>query len=150
MPTFTGWIEQRGDMSLVPLPESVFSQLRDQGVRRVQVYFKSHGPVFLALNSKGGEGFLYISKATLKAIDAFPQEEIEVDIRPDTSTYQAPEPPEWIEILRQDEEVKNRFEALTDGKKRSILFAINRMKSSDARIRKCMFYVDELKMGKVS
>lgn len=144
---FIAWIEKDGYTQHVLIPDDLFQKFREAQVKRIQVWFNSVGPFHLALNSKNGRGFLYISGATLKRIDAFPFEEIPVVIQPDETKYQAPEPKEWMELIEADEEIRNRFHALTIGKQRSILFAIDRMKSESARIRKTVSVANELRMG---
>lgn len=147
---FTGWIEKDGDMQYVHVPDDIVEEFKASKVKRVQVWFNSAGPFHLALNSKNGQGFLYISAATLKKIDAFPFEEIPVVIQADKTKYQAPEPKEWIELLEADKEIEHGFHQLSIGKQRSILFAVDRMKSEDARIRKAVAFANDIRLGKLS
>lgn len=137
-------------MQYVHIPGSIVEELKASKIKRVQVWFNEKGPFHRALNSKNGQGFLYISGATLKQIDAFPFEEIPVVIQSDETKYQAPEPKEWIELIEADDEIGHGFHQLSIGKQRSILFAIDRMKSEDARIRKAVAFANDIRLGKLS
>ncbi|NVK27899.1 MAG: hypothetical protein HWE14_07640 [Flavobacteriia bacterium] len=146
---FTGWIDNDGHMHKVLIPDAVATKFQEEKVRRVQAWLKGYGPIHRALSVNSGQTFLYLSKSTMKEIDLLAFEEVQVRISEDTTTYQAPEPVEWMELMSQDEEIKHRFEAVTDGKKRAILFAVSRPKSSDARLRKALSIADELRMGTI-
>ena len=104
---FTGWIEKDGYMQFVLIPDDIYRSFKDQGIRRIRVWFKNMGPIHLALNSKHGQCFLYLSNHNMKEVDLLPFEEVDVRIEEDTSQYQAPEPPEWMELLAQDEEIRH-------------------------------------------
>lgn len=148
--TFTGFADHLGgNTCVVRIPDELFSSLWNDGHRRVMVAFKD-GPInHLALRPrKNEESFLYLSRSVMKGSDILPGEEFEVSIRPDTSKYQAPEPEEWMELLRQDVEIMHRFESLTMGQKRSVLFMVDKLKSPEARIKKAFRIADHLRMGK--
>ncbi|KAB2806826.1 hypothetical protein [Phaeocystidibacter luteus] len=146
---FTGWIDANGDMNMVLIPDEIAAEFKSKKIRRIQAWLKGNGPIHRALNVNNGQTFLYLSKATMKEIDLLAFEEVEVKLAEDTTTYQAPEPAEWMELMNQDEEIRHRFAAITDGKKRAILFAVSRPKSTEARLRKALSLADELRMGSI-
>jgi uncharacterized protein YdeI (YjbR/CyaY-like superfamily) len=71
-----------------------------------------------------------------------------VELIPDTSKYGLPMPAEFEELLEQDIKGSDLFEALTDGKKRTLLFIIGKPKSPDLRIRNGIVILEHLKRNK--
>lgn len=146
---YTGFIENTlGHTCVVRVPDEFCQSFADRNVARVTVDMGKSNPVHLALHPrKDEEAFFYLSKAQQKELQVLPGEELKVILCEDTSTYQAPEPEEWMELVAQDEEIRHRFESLTMGQKRSILFMVNRLKSTDARLRKALLIAENLRMG---
>jgi uncharacterized protein YdeI (YjbR/CyaY-like superfamily) len=56
-------------------------------------------------------------------------------------------PEEWEAVLWDWPEVEGYFNKLSIGKRRSIVFAIDRLKTSDARIRKALHFARKLTEG---
>ena len=46
-------------------------------------------------------------------------------------------------LIDQDPVAKDRFEALTDGKKRSLIHTINRIKSLDKQVQTALTFLEE-------
>lgn len=94
-----------------------------------------------------GYGYVTLSKARMKQLDVVEGETVQVMLRKDTSEYGHEFPVELQEIFRQDAEARQRFEALTPGKQRTVIYYILQSKSSDKRIEKSLFYMENLKMA---
>ncbi len=99
------------------------------------------------LNHLGdGNFFIIISTKNLKAIERQAGENIPFELIED------PNPlginiPETIEILlEQDEELKEKFSKLTDGKKRSILVQTSKIKDIDKQIAKTIELINNPKL----
>ncbi|HIP32236.1 MAG TPA: hypothetical protein EYG86_05705, partial [Crocinitomicaceae bacterium] len=58
-------------------------------------------------------------------------------------------PEEFEELLRQDDIARERFESLSMGKRRSIIYLILQVKSSQKRIEKSIFLLENLKRAPV-
>lgn len=91
--------------------------------------------------------YLHVHAQLLKKLKAFEGEELELTLKKDNSEYQAPFPEEWQEILWSDPDAKVYFDALTPGGKRTILFYLNRFKSSEKRIEWGLSIAEKLKEG---
>jgi len=63
----------------------------------------------------------------------------------DESEYGFPVPEEWEEYLKQDDELKMMFEALTPGKRRGWLYHIGSAKSIDTRIKRCVLIAEKVR-----
>jgi hypothetical protein len=63
---------------------------------------------------------------------------------PDESTYGMPIPPEMAQILEEDPESYVIFEALSDGKKRSLLYWIGGFKNEKTRLHKTLLLFEYL------
>ena len=70
---------------------------------------------------------------------------IKTEIEEDTSKYGMNCPEEMTELLDLDKEGSDLFHKLTPGKQRSLLHFIDKVKSSDLRIKKGMVIFDYLK-----
>jgi hypothetical protein len=69
---------------------------------------------------------------------------IKVALRKDESEYGLPMPEEFEAILESDPDAKAHFDALTAGKKRSLLYIANNAKSSDRRIERGLVIAEHL------
>lgn len=94
-----------------------------------------------------GYGYITLSKARMKELDVVVGEHVQVNLKRDASEYGHEFPVELHEIFRQDAEAKQRFEALTPGKQRTVIYYILQNKSSEKRIEKSLFYMENLKLA---
>lgn len=70
---------------------------------------------------------------------------VEFTLIPDKSEYGMPVPIEFEAVLDQDIDGKRRFELLSLGKRRNIIYLVNQIKSSEKRIEKSLFFIENLK-----
>ncbi len=75
-------------------------------------------------------------------------DEIKVRLTKDHSTYGLPLPEELQELLRQDSEGNTLFEALTPGRKRTLLHIVSSVKNTDKRLQRAILIVEHLKTNK--
>lgn len=92
-----------------------------------------------------GKGYITISKARMKELDVHNKEKVHLVLSKNTSEYGIDFPEELMYILDQDPEAKKRFEALTIGKRRTILYYIVQAKGIDRRIERALLYMNNLK-----
>lgn len=71
----------------------------------------------------------------------------ELQLYEDTSKYGVEMPEELQAVLETDMEAMAGFENLTDGKKRSIIYYILRVKNPQSRIDKALIIAENLKLG---
>lgn len=93
-----------------------------------------------------GLGYIALSKERLAKLKAEEGDTISVELQKDYSKYGHEFPDELKEVLAQDEQAKKRFDGLTPGKQRTIIYYILQNKSSDKRIEKSLLFMENLKL----
>ena len=71
----------------------------------------------------------------------------QLQITEDSSKYGVDVPEEFTAVFDSDPEASKVFEALTDGKKRSLIYHVLRFKNSQTRIDKSIIIAENLKLG---
>jgi hypothetical protein len=101
------------------------------------------------LNHYGdGNFFIIISSRNMKLINRKSGDKIYFEITEDPNPLGA-EIPETISILlEQDDALKEKFNELTDGKKRSILIQINKIKDLDKQVSKTIALINNPNLGR--
>lgn len=99
------------------------------------------GSVSLGNNS----AYITVSKARMKQAGTNPGEIVKVTLERDDSKYGFEVPEEFEEALRQDDEARKRFLSLSMGKQRAIIYIVIQLKSSEKRIDKSLFFMENLK-----
>ncbi len=99
--------------------------------------------VSLEKNQKG----IMLGKHFLEKSELSPGQEVSLEIKKDVSEYGMPMPIELSEVLSTDDEGSLGFDALTPGKKRSIMYFIEKAKQLDTRITRALLVVENIKMG---
>ncbi len=94
-----------------------------------------------------GDGNAYISISTKRMTELGVNigDVVQVEIERDDSEYGMPVPEEFEAVLEQDPIAKERFELLSKGKRRAIIYLISQSKSVDKRIEKSLFFMQNLK-----
>lgn len=93
----------------------------------------------------GGAAYITVKKALMKKYGIEKGDEVEVSIEMDTSKYGMEIPEELEALLEQDEEGAKRFESLTDGQKRYIIYYVSQVKSSQKKIDRAILLINNLK-----
>jgi bifunctional DNA-binding transcriptional regulator/antitoxin component of YhaV-PrlF toxin-antitoxin module len=116
--------------------------------RMIATYNKTHDApcAFMPATEKGY--WLMINKEIRKKFKIEAGDKIDVVLRPDTSKYGIPLPPEMEELLLQDEIGNHYFHTLTPGKQRSLLYTIGKPKGSETRLKKAVAIMEYLKLVK--
>lgn len=91
------------------------------------------------------KAYITISTARMKKIDVALGDTVTVELEKDDSKYGFDVPEEFEEVLNQDLAAKKRFESLTLGKQRAIIYIVIQLKSSQKRIEKSLFFMENLK-----
>ena len=89
--------------------------------------------------------YITISKARMKDLDVSLGDSISINLEKDTSEFGMEVPIESEELLRQDEFGLEKFKQLTKGKQRALLYLILQIKSSEKRIEKSIFFLENIK-----
>lgn len=97
--------------------------------------------------SKEGNYFIYVGSKILKQLNLKKGMTVQIEFEKDDTMYQFEDVEEWNEVINTDAEVEIIFNQLTPGNKRSILFLIQQVKSSDKRIQRSLKIAENLKKG---
>lgn len=92
-----------------------------------------------------GDFFISVNKPTREKLGIEAGDTVDVELNFDDSKYGLPMPDEFREVLDQDPDGDRLFHALTDGKQRSLLYYISRVKDIDKRIHYALIIVEHLK-----
>ena len=92
-----------------------------------------------------GRAYITVNNARMKKLKIKHGDEVAVKLEKDDSKYGMPVPAELQELLRQDDEGLRRFEALPKGMQRYIIFYVSGVKSSQLRIDRAIFLIENLK-----
>lgn len=93
-----------------------------------------------------GLGYIALSKDRLNKLNATEGDTISVELQKDYSKYGHEFPEELKEVLHQDNQAKKRFDDLTPGKQRTIIYYILQNKTSEKRIEKSLLFMENLKL----
>ena len=99
------------------------------------------GTVSLGNNS----AYITFSKDRMKKIDVGLGDTVTVHLEKNRSEYGFDVPEEFDEVLQQDPLANERFIALTKGTRRAIIYLVIQVKSSQKRIEKSIFLLENLK-----
>ncbi len=89
--------------------------------------------------------FILINTETRKLLKVDEGNSLDIKLEEDFSEYGFEMPEEFGELLAQDEEAKRHFMSLTVGKRRSLIYLVQKVKSTDSRLRKSLAIVHHLK-----
>ncbi len=72
---------------------------------------------------------------------------VEVIFKPDKTTYQSEMPEELEEVIATDPGAKLAFDSLTPGAKRSFIYWVKQVKSTEKRIERALKIADAFRNG---
>ena len=90
---------------------------------------------------------MMFSQGNQKKLGLFQNDYFEMRLIEDTSKYGVEMPEELEEVFNFDPEAFAIFERQTDGKKRSLIYTIKRIKNTQTRVDKALILCDNLKLG---
>ncbi|WP_179345681.1 YdeI/OmpD-associated family protein [Winogradskyella ursingii] len=139
------------DKQSVILLESFISEFIKKNQKRIKVkaFFEEQSLEFYAALKKEKSGLhrIYFSKAKQKELGVFMNDYFTLQVFEDTSKYGVEMSEELEAVLLTDYDAFKIFEDLTPGRKRSIIYAISRYKSSQMRVEKALILTQNLKKG---
>ena len=130
----------------IKVPKAIASHFLEQGDKRVVATLDGSLSFQCAL-MPAGEGIYFIN-LNKKIRDQLRLKEgsmITVSLEKDESEYGLPFPEELKELLDQDPKGNELFHALTPGKQRNLIYAVNQVKSPELRIHRSLVLVEHLK-----
>lgn len=140
------------DQYHISIPNNIFKPFAEAKQNRVKIIatFKNKTINFYAAlkKDKNTEDYkMMFGKRLQKELGIFQNDYFEMQLFKDTSKYGVDVPEELDAVFLSDYKAFEIFETLTPGKKRSIIYAISRYKSSQTKIDKSLIMCENLKRG---
>lgn len=132
----------------IQVPAGIASQLLRTENKRVRCAINGSEEFQAGLIPQRGMYVITVNKSRRAILGLQFGEKVRVSLLPDNSTFGLPMPEELEELLRQDREGKSYFDALTAGKKRTLLYFVGSIKKPDKRMSRALIVVDHLKKHK--
>jgi hypothetical protein len=132
----------------IPVPKRVFGAMGGKYNTRVSCTVNGKLTFACALISAGpkvGGACIFLSKQRMKEVKTERGSLVSVELKPDKSRYGMPLSPELRECLKQDPEAKRRFDAISPGKQRNIIFFVGQLKHPDRRTDRAFRILERLK-----
>ena len=139
-----------GQTHSLSIPEEIVKPFLEKGHQRVEIVARFEGVSIRfhgAIQKRGKGYYLMFGKQNQKSLGVFPNDYFQLQFFEDTSKYGVEMPEEFDAVLQSDPEAMELFESLTMGKKRGLIYAILRYKSSQTRIDKALILCENLKRG---
>jgi hypothetical protein len=89
--------------------------------------------------------YITISKKRMTELDVHFGDIVEVELTNDNSEFGMDVPEEFLTLLDQDDIGKKRFQYLSKGKQRATIYLIKQLKTSNKRIEKSIFLIENIK-----
>ncbi|MFS4467999.1 YdeI/OmpD-associated family protein [Maribacter sp. 2210JD10-5] len=132
------------------LPEHIVQPFLEKNERRVKVKasFKGKEIEFhAAIQKRNGNYVMMFGKKHQKTLGIFLNDYFQMQFFEDTSKYGVETSEEFEAVMTSDPVASELFETLTDGRKRGLIYAIDRYKNSQTRIDKYLNLCENLKKG---
>lgn len=94
-----------------------------------------------------GDYYIHLSKPLLKKLHKKAGDQIVLSFQEDNTTHQFAMSDILEEVLATDPEAKSIFEAFTPGKKRSLIYLVQQVKSMDKQIERALLIASRIKQG---
>lgn len=123
--------------------------LSSDGNKRIICQIEGNSAFHAGLMPDGkGRWFIKLSKDKMRDFKLELGQKVHVTLTKDESKYGMHMPEVFGELLYQDPEGASYFEALTPGKKRSLIHMVASVKSEDIKLRKALVILQHLKINK--
>ncbi len=131
------------------IPDAVVEEILAKGTHRVICNIDNIEDFHCALMHDGtGQRYIMLNKDKMKRYKLLLGQEVWLQIRSDDSKYGMLMPAVFEELLFQDPEGEKYFEALTPGKKRSLIHIVAKLKSEEKQLRKSLVILHHLKTNR--
>lgn len=134
----------------VVIPDAMAQPFVNPDNKRVQLTarYKDKTVVFHgALHKYDGNYMISFGKRYQQQIGVDYNDYFELRIEEDNSKYGVEVPEEFSAVMESDPEASEIFESFTDGKKRSLIYYVLKIKNSQTRIDKTLIISENIKMG---
>ena len=131
------------------VPRDIADHFKHEGVKRV-IANLNNAVTFQCAIMPAGDGvfFINVNKKIRDQLHLKEGSKLNVVLSKDESEYGLPFPDELKELLAQDSKGNELFHALTPGKQRNMIYAVNQVKNVDLRIHRSLVLIEHLKKNK--
>ncbi|MCB1232809.1 MAG: DUF1905 domain-containing protein, partial [Verrucomicrobiae bacterium] len=105
---------------VVPVPDEIADRFLDAGHKRVLATIRGHEMRRAFQGPKDGGRYLVLGKAELKAAGVKLGDAVTVSLLSDPEPDALDIAPEFLEVLKHDDEARERWESFTVGRQRSM------------------------------
>ena len=134
--------KRKGGYFYLTIPSEVVNLFENKRQTRLVCTINEHFTFQCGLNHLGdGNFFIIIGSQKMKEIGKKLGDKVSFEIREDPNPLGVDMPEVLEAMLEQDEELKSVFENLSLGKQRSVIFAIQKIKSIDKQIESIRKYI---------
>ena len=133
----------------VKVPKLIALDFLQKGDKRVVATLNNSLSFQCAIMPAGdGVYFININKKIRDQLKISEGSKLNVKLKKDESEYGLPFPDELKELLAQDKTGNELFHALTPGKQRNLIYAVNQVRNTDLRIHRALVIIAHLKKNK--
>ena len=133
----------------IVIPNNVFEKMLELVPnKRVKCTLNNEMTVSRAMSPKGNINYILLNKDIVKKLKIDFGDEVSVELQPDQSKYGIDITEEMEEVLYSDPEGNDLFDKLTPGVQRSLIYIVNKIKSSQLRIERSFVILEHLKKMK--
>jgi hypothetical protein len=126
----------------IQLEAAVVQALTQDGNKRVVCTLNRVLDIHSALmKSKDGTAFIHLGLKVCKQLQLKAGSSVSASFKIDTSVHQFEMPEELQAVLDSDPEANDYFLALSPGKRRSLIYLVSQVKSSDKRIERALKFL---------
>jgi hypothetical protein len=134
--------KRKGGYFYLTIPAEVVNQFDNKRHTRLICTINEHFSFQCGLNHLGdGNFFVIIGSQKMKEIGKKLGDKVRFEIKEDPNPLGVDIPEVLEAVLEQDDELKDIFENLSLGKQRSVIFAIQKLKSIDKQIEGIRKYI---------
>lgn len=135
--------------SIIKIPDEIYlKMIKIVPNKRIICQINNKLDFHCGMLPKSSFHYIMLSKEKTKILNLKINDEIQVEIFPDSSEFGMNICEELTEVLMSDNEGKILFEKLTSGKQRSIIYLISKTKNAQLRIEKSFVLIEHLKRNK--
>ncbi|KEZ93484.1 hypothetical protein [Nonlabens ulvanivorans] len=148
--SFETSIGNNGYTGAILIPDDIAAQLATDKIKRVVATVIANDKeitLYAGIAKKHGVIYMMFSKANQKTLGVTAGDSLKINMREDTSKYQAPMTEELEAVLLSDYEAYEIFESLLPGKQRNIIFMVYRVTDSQKRVDIALNIMENLKIG---
>ena len=136
----------------IVIPNDIFEKMiKLTNDKRIKCTLNNTITVSRAMSPKGDIHYILLNKDIVKKLNIDFGDDVSVELQPDQSKYGIDITEEMEEVLYSDPEGNALFDKLTPGVQRSLIYIVNKIKSSQLRIQRSFVILEHIKKmnGKV-